>query len=162
MNDAAVYGVASDSTDGSMYGIEIGYYGSPIVNFAANNTVFSNIAKIEMSHGYTSAFSTAYIWEIEEVSITNSSISHFQGYEELNNAILVTDICMMLRGGEGAIVSGNTFNNCGVGVMLDRSPYYRYHTADRLWCRQCNHLQQRVQRWWRNCRYLALYQWFLR
>ena len=130
MNDAAVYGVASDSTDGSMYGIEIGYYGSPIVNFAANNTVFSNIAKIEMSHGYKSTFSSAYIWEIEEVSITNSSISHFQGYEQLNNAILVTDICMMLRGGDGAIVSGNTFNNCGVGVMLDRSPYYRYHTAD--------------------------------
>ena len=128
MNDAAVYGVASDSTDGSMYGVEIGYYGSPIVNFKANNTVFSNIAKIEMSHGYK--YYTNYIWEIEEVSITNSSISHFQGYEELNNAILVSDICMMLRGGDGAVVSGNTFNNCGVGVMLDRSPYYRYHTAD--------------------------------
>ena len=128
MNDASLYGVASDSTDGSMYGVEIGYYGSPIVNFKANNTVFSNIAKIEMSHGYK--YYTNYIWEIEDVSITNSTISHFQGYQSLNNAISVTDICMMLRGGDGAVVSGNTFNNCGVGVMLDRSPYYRYHNAD--------------------------------
>jgi len=128
MNDAALYGVASDPTDGSMYGIEIGYYGSPIVNFVADNTVFSNIAKIEMSHGYK--YYTNYIWEIEDVSITNSTISHFQGYQQLNNAIQVTDICLMLRGGDGAVISDNTFTNCGVGVMLDRSPYYNYHTAD--------------------------------
>ena len=127
MNDASIYGVASDS-DGDMYGVELGYYGSPIVNLVANNTVFSNIAKIEVSNGYK--YYTNYIWEIEEVSITNSTISHFQGYQQLTNAIAYSDICLVLGGGDGAIVSGNTFNDCGVGVMLQRSPYYSYHTAD--------------------------------
>jgi len=130
MNDAFVYGVASDD-DGDMFGVEIGYYGSPIVNFVANNTVFSNLAKIEMSHGYKSSFSSNYIWEIEEVSITNSTISHFQGYESLNSAIQNTDICVKLAGGDGAVISGNTFNDCGVGIILDRSAYYNYHTADK-------------------------------
>ena len=127
MNDASVYGVASDSSDGSMYGVEIGYYGSPITNIVANNTVFSNVAKIEATNGYK--YSNRY-WEIEDVAITNSSISHFQGYQQLNNAIQYTDICLVLGGGDGAVVSGNTFNDCGVGVMLQRSAYYNYHTAD--------------------------------
>ena len=127
MNDASVYGVASDTSDGSMYGIEIGYYGSPITNIVANNTVFSNVAKIEATNGYK--YSNRY-WEIEDVAITNSSISHFQGYQQLNNAIQYTDICLVLGGGDGAVVSGNTFNDCGVGVMLQRSAYYNYHTAD--------------------------------
>jgi FlaG/FlaF family flagellin (archaellin) len=127
MNDASVYGVASDSSDGSMYGVEIGYYGSPITNIVANNTVFSNVAKIEATNGYK--YSNRY-WEIEDVSITNSSISHFQGYQQLNNAIQYTDICLVLGGGDGAVVSGNTFNDCGVGVMLQRSAYFNYHTAD--------------------------------
>ena len=128
MNDAAVYGVASDD-QGDMFGVEIGYYGSPITSFYANNTVFSNVAKLEFTNGYRSSFST-YNWEIDDVSITNSTISHFQGYQQLNNAIQYTDICMVLGGGDGAIVSGNTFNDCGVGVMLQRSNYYNYHTAD--------------------------------
>jgi hypothetical protein len=128
MNDAAVYGVSSDD-QGDMHGVEIGYYGSPITSFHANNTVFSNVAKLEFTNGYRSAFSS-YNWEIEDVSITNSTISHFQGYQQLNNAIQFTDICMVLGGGDGAIVSGNTFNDCGVGVMLQRSNYYNYHTVD--------------------------------
>ena len=128
MNDAAVYGVSSDD-QGDMYGVEIGYYGSPITSFHANNTVFSNVAKLEFTNGYRSSFSS-YNWEIDDVSITNSTISHFQGYQQLNNAIQYTDICMVLGGGDGAFVSGNTFNDCGVGVMLQRSNYYNYHTAD--------------------------------
>ena len=124
MNDAAVYGVSSDD-EGDMHGVEIGYYGSPITSFHANNTVFSNVAKLEFTNGYRSAFSS-YNWEIDDVSITNSTISHFQGYQQLNNAIQYTDICMVLGGGDGAFVSGNTFNDCGVGVMLQRSNYYNY------------------------------------
>ena len=128
MNDASIYGVATDD-EGDMFGVELGYYGSPITTLVANNTVFSNVAKIEMTNGYRSSFST-YNWEIDEVSITNSTISHFQGYQQLNNAIAYTDICMVLGGGDGAVISGNTFNDCGVGVMLQRSNYYNYHTAD--------------------------------
>tara|TARA_B110000444_G_scaffold261492_1_gene314159 strand:- start:19257 stop:32756 length:13500 start_codon:yes stop_codon:yes gene_type:complete len=128
MNDAAIYGVSSDD-EGDMFGIELGYYGSPITTLVANNTIFSNIAKIEATNGYRSSWST-YNWEIDDISITNSTISHFQGYESLTNAIAYTDICMVLGGGDGAVISGNTFNNCGVGVMLQRSNYYSYHSAD--------------------------------
>jgi hypothetical protein len=129
MNDAAVYGVTADTANDGMYGVEIGYYGSPITSFSANNTVFSNLAKIEMTNGYRSTWSS-YNWEIDDVSITNSTISHFKGYSELNSAIQNTDICIELGGGDGAVISGNTFNNCGVGVQLQRSAYFNYHTAD--------------------------------
>ncbi len=129
MNDAAVYGVTPDTANDGMFGVEIGYYGSPITTLVANNTVFSNLAKIEMTNGYRSTWSS-YNWEIDEVSITNSSISHFKGYSELNSAIQNTDICIELGGGDGAVIDSNTFNNCGVGVQLQRSAYFNYHTAD--------------------------------
>jgi len=61
--------------------------------------------------------------------LTNSTITHYKGYTSLNNAIQVTDICMQISGGDGGVVSGNTFNNCGVGVMLERATYYNYHNG---------------------------------
>ncbi len=128
MNDAAMYGVTVDD-NGDLYGIELGYYGSPITTLKANNTVFSNLAKIEMSNGYRSTWSS-YNWEIDEVSITNSTLSHYKGYTELvGNVIQNTDVCMILGGGDGAVISDNTFNNCGVGVALQRSLYWRYHSV---------------------------------
>jgi len=65
----------------------------------------------------------------ENLAITNSTITHYKGYTSLNNAIEVTDICMQVSGGDGGIISGNTFNNCGVGVMLERATYYSYHNG---------------------------------
>ena len=127
MDDSAVYGVAVNSDTGDMYGIEIGYYGSPITTFVANNTIFSNVAKIESQNGYTWGTSNQYIWEIEEFSVTNSTITHFKGYTALNNAIQNTDMCMILGGGVGSVVSDNVFNDCGVGVELQRSPYWNRH-----------------------------------
>ena len=127
MNDAKVYGVGLNEDDGVMYGLEIGGYGSPITSFTANNTIFSNLAKIEMQHGYKSSFRN---WEINDVSITNSTISHFRGYTPVNNAVYNIDICIILGGGDGAIVSDNTFTNCAVGVHMQVSPYSYVHAAD--------------------------------
>ncbi len=129
MNDAKVYGVAPNDDDGVMFGLEIGGYSSPITSFSANNTVFSNIAKIEMQNGYKSS---ARNWEINDVSITNSTISHFRGYTPISNAIYYIDICVMLGGGDGAVVSDNTFTNCGVGVHMQASPYASSHAANEL------------------------------
>ena len=128
MNDAAMYGVAVDD-EGDMFGVEVGYYGSPITTFVANNTIFSNVAKISSQNGYTWGTSSQYLWEIEEFSVTNSTITHYQGYTELNNAIQNTDICMILGGGENSVVSDNIFNDCGVGVHLQRSPYWNRHAG---------------------------------
>ena len=127
LNDAAVYGVAANANDGGMYGVEIGTYSSPITTFVANNSVFSNLATIRMTNGYTSTWSNAYIWEIEEFSLTNSTITHFQGYERLNGAIQFTDQCIRIGGGEESLVSDNVFNDCGVGIHLLRSPYWARH-----------------------------------
>ena len=128
MTDGSMYSMMVNPTSGSPMGIELGYqYYS--LNLIIDNSTLSGIASIVTSNGYTTAFYT-YNWEVEEVSITNSDISHYRGYTSLNNAILYTDICIVLGGGDGGVISDNTFNNCGVGVMAQRSPYYSYHTAD--------------------------------
>jgi FlaG/FlaF family flagellin (archaellin) len=128
MNDAGVFGMAPNTDSEEMYGVEIGWYGSPITTFVANNTVFSNLAKIEMINGYRSTWSS-YNWEIDDVSITNSTMTHFKGYSELNSVIQNTDMCMRIAGGDGGVISGNTFNNCGVGVELLTSTYSYNHPA---------------------------------
>ena len=124
MNDGGLYGVSVDD-DGNTNGIQLGDYFYTYANVVANNSVFSNIATIDISNGYN--YNNNYNWEVETLAITNSTITHYKGYTSLNNAIQVTDICMQVSGGEGGIISGNTFNNCGVGVMLERAQYYSYH-----------------------------------
>ena len=128
MTDGAMYSMMVNPETGSAMGIELGYQYYTL-NLVIDNSTLSGIASIVTSNGYKSAWYT-YNWEVEEVSITNSVITHFRGYTNLNNAIAYTDICIVLGGGDGGVISGNTFNDCGVGVMAQRSPYYSYHTAD--------------------------------
>jgi FlaG/FlaF family flagellin (archaellin) len=129
MDDGGVYGVAVDEDTGNAYGVELGYYFYNYANFVVNNSVLSNIATIDIANGYRSLYGGNYNWEVETLSVTNSTISHYKGYTSLNNAIQVTDICMQVSGGDGGVISGNTFNNCGVGVMLERANYYTYHNG---------------------------------
>ena len=37
-----------------------------------------------------------------------------------------------MNGGDGNIVDGNTFVDCGVGVMAERSPYYYSHSTSEI------------------------------
>ena len=128
MTDGSMYSMMTNPDSGSAMGIELGYQYYAL-NLIIDNSTMSGMASIVTSNGYDSPWYT-YNWEVEEVSITNSDITHFRGYTSLNNAILYTDICIVLGGGDGGVISDNTFNNCGVGVMAQRSPYYSYHTAD--------------------------------
>ena len=127
MNDGGIYGVAVDDDSGESYAIELGYYFYNFAHFVMNNTVLSNIATIDIANGYN--YYNNYNWEVEDLALTNSTITHYKGYTSLNNAIEVTDICMQISGGDGGVISGNTFNNCGVGVMLERATYYNYHNG---------------------------------
>ena len=128
MTDGSMYSMMVNPTSGSAMGIELGYqYYS--LNLIIDNSTLSGIASIVTSNGYKSPWYT-YNWEVEEVTITNSDITHYRGYTSLTNAILYTDICIVLGGGDGGVISNNTFTDCGVGVMAQRSPYYSYHTAD--------------------------------
>ena len=127
MNDAAIYGIAVDASTNEAYGIQFGDYFYSYSTFVANNSIFSNVATIEIANGYN--YNNQYNWEVETLALTNSTITHYKGYTSLNNAIQVTDICMQVSGGDGGIISGNTFNNCGVGIMLERAAYYSYHNG---------------------------------
>lgn len=127
MVDTEMYGMATNSDTGSAMGYELGYqYYAMNVNI--DNSTLSGLASIQSSHGYKSTWSS-YNWELKDFSVVNSTITHFRGYSNLNSAIQFSDICIALGGGDGGEISGNTFNNCGVGVMAQRSPYYSYHTA---------------------------------
>ena len=126
MNDATVTAVAvSDSGDPQGFNIGYRYYS---LNTFMNNTTISGIATLNgaMGYGYYNSY------ELDDFQITNSTFVHFKGYTELNNAIQYTDICMVIGGGEGNIVSNNNFVNCGVGMMLERSPYYYSHNTNEV------------------------------
>ena len=44
----------------------------------------------------------------------------------------MNDICMIMNGGDGNLVDSNTFNDCGVGVFAERSPYYYSHNTNEI------------------------------
>lgn len=133
MHGGAMYSMMTNPESGSAMGYELGYQYYTL-NLQIENSTLSGLSTIATANGYNYAFGN-YNYIVEEVNIKNNDITHFRGYTDLNSAILWTDICITLGGGNGAInrgmeISGNTFNNCGVGVMLTRSPYYNYHAAD--------------------------------
>jgi hypothetical protein len=128
MHDGEMYSMMVNPDTGSPMGIELGYQ-YYAMNLNIDDSTLSGMATITTANGYDSPWYT-YNWEVEEVSITNSDITHFRGYTTLNNAVSWTDMCISLGGGDGGVISGNTFTNCAVGVQAKRSPYYSYHTAD--------------------------------
>ena len=128
MVDGEMYSMMTNPDTGSPMGIELGYF-YYAMNFIIDSSTLSGLATIATSHGYDSPWYN-YNWEVEEISITDNEITHFRGYTELNSAVQWSDICIQLGGGDFGVISGNTFTNCAVGVMTQRSPYYSYHTAD--------------------------------
>ena len=126
MHDASVTAVAvSDS--GAAQGFVIGYnYYS--MNIDMDNTTISGLATIygAMGYGYYNNY------ELDFFKITNSTFTHFAGYTELNSAIAWNDECMRILGGDGNIISGNTFVDCGVGMIVERSPYYYSHNTNEI------------------------------
>ena len=126
LHDATVQGMSLND-DGELAGINFGYqYYS--MNLDANNTTFSGIASIvgAIGYGYYSDY------ELNFFNVRNSSISHYKGWSPLNNAISSQDMCMRLYGGDGNIIENNTFNDCAVGIEMQRSPYYWSHQSNEI------------------------------
>ena len=126
MHDATVTAIAV-SSGGDPQGFNLGYrYYS--LNVDMNNTTISGVASVigAMGYGYYNNY------ELDFFKITNSTFVHFDGYTELNNAIQYNDICLQMNGGDGNIVDSNTFIDCGVGVMAERSPYYWSHQSNEV------------------------------
>jgi FlaG/FlaF family flagellin (archaellin) len=126
MHDAEWTGVAL-SSGGDPQGYTLGYrYYS--LNMDIDNTSFSGIASLigGMGYGYYSQY------ELDFFKVTNSSLTHYKGYSPLNNAIYMNDMCMIMNGGDGNIVDSNSFNDCGVGVFAERSPYYWSHKSSEV------------------------------
>jgi parallel beta-helix repeat protein len=128
MHGGEMFSMMTNPDSGSPMGYELGYYYYSL-NMDIQNSTLSGIATLTTAHGYDNPWYN-YNWEVELVNIKNNDITHFRGYTDLNSAVQWTDICVSLGGGDGGVVSGNTFTNCAVGVNLQRSPYYSYHTAD--------------------------------
>jgi hypothetical protein len=121
MHDASVTAVGVSSS-GNPQGFVLGYrYYS--LNIDMNNTTISGLASVigAMGYGYYNDY------ELDFFKLTNNSFTHYAGYTELNSAIYMNDICVIMNGGDGNIVDSNTFTNCGVGVFSERSPYYYSH-----------------------------------
>jgi hypothetical protein len=126
MNDASVT-AAAVSDEGELNGASLGYM-YYAWNFQANNTTFDGIQSLSSGVGY--GYYTDYMPDFFDV--TNSTITHFKGYTQLNNAIQMSDMCIILNGVEGTDINDNTFNNCGVGVFSQRSGYYYTHTSSEI------------------------------
>ena len=125
-HNSSITGMAVNS-EGETQGVEFGYmYYS--MNMDVNGSSFNGISSIigAMGYGYYSDY------ELDHFYIRNSTINHYQGYSPLNNAIQVTDICIRLYGGEGDVIENNTFNNCGAGMLMQRSPYYYSHSSSEI------------------------------
>ena len=126
MHDASVTAVAVSSS-GTPQGFVMGYnYYS--MNIDMNNTTISGLATIygAMGYGYYNSY------ELDFFKITNNTFTHFAGYTKLNGAIAWNDECMRVLGGDGNIISGNTFKDCGVGMIMERSPYYYSHQSSEI------------------------------
>jgi hypothetical protein len=44
----------------------------------------------------------------------------------------MNDMCLIMNGGDGNVIDGNTFTNCGVGAFIERSPYHYTHNANEV------------------------------
>ena len=123
-HNSSITGMAAN-TDGVPQGVQFGYqYYS--MNLDANGSSFNGIASIigGMGYGYYPDY------ELDHFYLRNSTITHYKGYTPLNNAIQVSDICIQMYGGEGDVIENNTFTNCGVGMIMQRSPYYYSHNTN--------------------------------
>ena len=126
MHDATVTAVAVSSA-GVPQGFTIGYrYYS--LNLDMDNTTISGVSNVigAMGYGYYNQY------ELDFFKLTNNTFVHFKGYTELNNAINYNDICVIMNGGDGNFVDSNTFVDCGVGIMNERSPYYYSHSTSEI------------------------------
>ena len=123
MHDSELIAVSPNEDDGNVFGVQIGYQFYSM-NYDIHNSTLNGLQTLIGSVGY--GYYSNY--ELDFFSVTDSTISHHKGYTQLTGAIQDTDMCIQLQGGDGAVIDGNTFNNCAAGVIMERSPYYYSHS----------------------------------
>ena len=128
MHDADWSSMAlNDQSEPQGFSLGYRYYS---LNMDIHNTTMSGVASVigAMGYGYYSNY------DLEFLSITDSTFVHYKGYSELNsgNTIYMNDMCLIMNGGDGNVVDGNTFTNCGVGAYIERSPYHYTHNANEV------------------------------
>ena len=127
MHDADVTTVAVDN-DGNAQGFQLGYvYYS--LNVDMNNTTISGLATMQgaMGYGYRSGYALDFF------TVTNSTFSHYKGLDSTSQNVVQNNMqCIRSSGGDGNVISDNTFIDCPFGVSVLRSPYYYTHQSSEI------------------------------
>ena len=127
MHNSEVYGIGTNSNTGQQTGLEFGYiYDS--MDISIKDTTLNPVASITSGMAYKSSWNN-YDHVSEWLYMDNVTVTHFKGYTPLNNAIQSTDVCVQMTGSDGSHIKDSTFNDCGAGVALRRSPYAYSHSA---------------------------------
>ena len=127
MHDSEVYGIGV-SEQGQQTGLELGYiYDS--MDISIKDTTLNPVASIVSGMAYASTWNN-YDYKSEFFQMENVTVTHYKGYTPLNNAIQTTDMCAYITGSDGSYIKDSTFNDCGVGIYLVRSPYSYTHSAN--------------------------------
>ena len=127
LHDSEVYGLGTNTNTGQQTGLELGYiYDS--MDISIKDSTLNPIATITSGMAYNSNWNS-YDYVSEWLRIDNVTVSHYKGYNAGNVATASTDICVRLTGSDGSYIKDSTFNNCGTGVYMTRSPYAYGHSA---------------------------------
>ena len=127
LHDSEVYGLGTNTNTGQQTGLELGYiYDS--MDISIKDATLNPVATITSGMAYNSYWNS-YDYVSEWLRIENVTVSHYKGYNAGNVATASTDICVRLTGSDGSYIKDSTFNNCGTGVYMTRSPYAYGHSA---------------------------------
>ena len=91
------------------------------LNIDFDGVTMNNIVGIATGAGdrtYSSTTGSANTYIPSVVEIENSFLNHFRGYFYTPQGYIDLDYCIRLSGTFSATISGNTFNDCIIGVAL--------------------------------------------
>ena len=124
MTGGEISGLYSKTALGDSVGLIIGgLQGSfeNALNIDFDGVTMNNIVGIATGAGdrtYSSTTGSANTYIPSIVEIENSFLNHFRGYFYTPQGYIDLDYCIRLSGTFSATISGNTFNDCIIGVAL--------------------------------------------
>ena len=128
LHNSEIYGVATNPNTGQQTGLELGYI-YQAMDISIKDSTLNPVASITSGMAYKSSWNNND-HRSEFLRIENTTITHFKGYTPLNNAIQSTDICVRMTGTDGSYIKDSSFNDCGTGIYMSRSPYAYTHNAN--------------------------------
>ena len=127
LHDSEVYGIGTNSNTGQQTGLELGYI-YDAMDISIKDSTLNPVATITSGMDYNSNWNN-YDYKSDFFQMENVTVTHYKGYTPLNNAIQSTDICVQMTGTDGSYIKDSTFNDCGTGIYMSRSPYAYTHSA---------------------------------